>query len=260
MLSLIFINLMILLAVFGLVWLVSLRIKDASIVDVLWGPACATPALLTYFMADVVTPRATVITILVTLWGARLGFYLGRRNLGHGEDFRYVAMRRKVGSDKAFAVWSLHRVFLLQCLIAWFVSLPTQIGQIGGAGTLGVLAWLGIAGFVIGLGFEAIGDYQLRQFKKNPANKGKLMDRGLWSWTRHPNYFGDAAVWTGLTLIALEAPSGYITLLSPALMIFFLYSVSGKALLERTMEKKYPEYAGYKKRVSGFFPRPPAKS
>ena len=260
MLQLIFTNLGIMIFIFVCVWLVSIRLKDASIVDILWGPACATPAVLTYFMADVTNPRAAVITALVVLWGGRLGAYLGVRNLGHGEDFRYVAMRKKVGSDRAFALWSLGRVFILQCVIAWFVSLPTQIGQLGGSGALGALAWIGVIIFVVGLSFEAVGDFQLRRFKADPANKGKLMDQGLWAWTRHPNYFGDAAVWSGLTLIALEAPYGYMTILSPALMIFFLYSVSGKALLEKSMDKKYPEYADYKKRVSGFIPLPPKKA
>jgi len=155
-------------------------------------------------------------------------------------------------------------VYLLQCAIAFFVSLPTQVGQFGASDAfggqvdgLGLLAYLGIAIFVIGLLFEAIGDAQLRAFKTDPANKGKLMDRGLWAWTRHPNYFGDAAVWTGLTLIALESAHGVFTIFSPLLMIFFLYHVSGKAMLERSMSKRYPDYADYKKRVSGFFPLPP---
>ncbi len=250
-------NLVILAAAMTALWAVSVRIKDASIVDIAWGPACAAPALMTYFRIDGAEPRAAVLTGLVALWAARLGTHLARRNLGHGEDFRYVKMRERQGSDEAFARWSLVYVFGLQCAIAWFVSLPTQIGQIGGDGGLGPLAFLGILIFAIGLGFETIGDWQLAQFKKDPANKGKLMTSGLWSLTRHPNYFGDAAVWTGLTLIALEAPWGWTTIVSPVLMTHFLYNVSGKALLERSMEKKYPEYAEYKARVSGFLPLPP---
>jgi steroid 5-alpha reductase family enzyme len=260
MLSLIFTNLALLLGVFVIVWLISVRMKDASIVDILWGPACAASAVFTYLRADVTDPRAAILTGLVVLWGARLGIYLGMRNLGHGEDYRYQLMRQKVGDDKKFVWWSLRRVFVLQCVIAWFISLPTQVGQIGGSTSLGALAYLGIIVFAIGLIFEAVGDYQLRKFKSDPANKGKLMTQGLWGWTRHPNYFGDAAVWTGLTLIALEAPWGWTTLLSPAVMIFFLYAVSGKAMLERGMDQKYPEYADYKKRVSGFIPWPPKKA
>ncbi|MCI5044920.1 MAG: DUF1295 domain-containing protein [Aquisalinus sp.] len=260
MLTMILTNFVIMLIVFILVWGLSVMIRNASIVDILWGPGCAGPAILTYLLADGAEPRALVLTLLTALWGGRLGLYLARRNLGHGEDFRYVAMRESVARKGGnFVIWSLYRVFLLQLFIAFFVSLPTQIGQIGGSGSLGLLAVAGILVFAIGLFFEAIGDWQLRQFKADPANKGKLMTTGLWAWTRHPNYFGDAAVWTGLTMIALESPWGWMTILSPALMIFFLYSVSGKALLEKSMVKKYPEYADYKQRTSGFFPRPPKK-
>ncbi len=255
--SLLLTNFLSLLAVFVGVWLISIRIKNASIVDILWGPACAASAFFTYFSQEVTNPRAGILTILVGIWGLRLGLYLAKRNIGSGEDYRYVAMRERVGSDQSFIWWSLVRVFFLQCVIAGFISIPTQLGQLGGSTELGIFAYVGISIFILGLTFEAVGDTQLTAFKKNPENKGKLMDRGLWAWTRHPNYFGDAAVWTGLTLIALEAPLGIYTLFSPALMIFFLYSVSGKALLERAMIKKYPEYAAYKARVSGFFPWPP---
>ena len=249
---------------FVVLWGISVAIKNASIVDIMWGIACAMPAALTYFRSDGVEPRALLLTILVGLWGLRLAGYLAVRNIGHGEDYRYAAMRRKSPSDAAFAKKSLGSVFLLQCAISFFVSLPTQVGQYGtssifkiGGGDLGLLAIAGIGIFAVGILFEAIGDYQLQQFKKDPSNKGKLMDRGLWSWTRHPNYFGDAAVWTGLTLIALEGSYGFLTIASPALMIYFLYAASGKALLERSMAKRYPEYEQYKQRVSGFFPRPP---
>ena len=252
-------NLAIVLAALTLLWVVSVRIKDASIIDIAWGPACALPAVLTFIRADGADPRAAVLTALVSLWAARLAIYLGKRNLGHGEDVRYQKMREAQGSDAAFARWSLPRVYWLQGVIAWFVSLPVQWGQFGGDG-FGVLAWLGVAVFALGLFFEAVGDWQLAQFKKDPANKGKLMTEGLWAWTRHPNYFGDAAVWTGLTLIALESTLGIYTVLSPVVMAFFLVKVSGKALTERMMEKKYPEYADYKRRTSGFIPLPPKKN
>ncbi len=188
-----FFNLAIVLLLLTLLWFVSVRIKDASIIDIFWGPACAVPALLTFVCADGAEPRALVLTLLATLWAARLGYYLAQRNLGHGEDYRYQKMRAKAGGEEAFARWSLSRVFWLQGVIAWFVSLPVQLGQLGGEG-FGVLAWLGVMVFTIGLGFETIGDWQLKRFKKDPANQGKLMTRGLWAYTRHPNYFGDAAV------------------------------------------------------------------
>lgn len=252
-------NLAFLLLALGALWAVSVRLKDASIIDIAWGPACALGPLLTYWRSDGASPRDLVLTALVSLWAARLALHLAQRNLGHGEDYRYRKMREKQGSDAAFARWSLVRVYGLQGVIAWFVSWPAQLGQLGPDKPLGALALLGAAVFAIGLAFEAIGDWQLKRFKADPANKGKLMTEGLWAWTRHPNYFGDAAVWTGLTLIALEGPYGWATVLSPAVMAFFLINVSGKAMLERAMEKKYPEYTGYKQSTSGFFPSPPRR-
>ncbi|MEO1136881.1 MAG: DUF1295 domain-containing protein [Pseudomonadota bacterium] len=249
-------NLVVLLFLMTGLWFISIRIKDASIVDIFWGPACALPAVLTFFRFDGADPRAAVLTLLVCLWAARLGIYLAQRNLGHGEDYRYQRMRAAQKSDAAMARWSLPNVFWLQGLVAWFVSLPVQLGQFGGGG-FGVVAIFGVALFLVGLAFEAVGDWQLRRFKANPANEGKLMTSGLWAWTRHPNYFGDAMAWTGLTVIALESPYGFWALASPAVMAFFLVRVSGKSLTEKHMVKKYPEYAAYKKRVSGFFPLPP---
>lgn len=252
-------NLIGLWALLAILWAVSVRIKDASIIDIFWGPACAFGGLATWLRVDGASPRDLVLTLLVGVWAVRLAFHLARRNLGHGEDYRYQAMRKKQGADAAFAQWSLIHVFGLQGLIAWFVSLPVQLGQIGGQPHIGPLAILGMLVFAIGLAFETIGDAQLRAFKSDPQNKGKLMTRGLWAWTRHPNYFGDAAVWAGLTLIALESPLGWVTILSPVIMAYFLVNVSGKALLERGMEKRYAEYAAYKAATSGFFPMPPKR-
>lgn len=240
-------------------WVVSVRLKDASIIDIFWGPACAFGAVATYFRAHGQSPRDLLLVVLVCLWAARLAAHLARRNLGHGEDYRYREMRKRAGSDASFAKWSLTRVFGLQGLIAWFVSLPVQLGQIGGDSALGALSFVGVAVFATGLAFEAVGDAQLRAFKSDSANAGKLMTSGLWAWTRHPNYFGDAAVWTGLTLIALESSYGFATILSPMVMAHFLINISGKALLERGMARKYPEYAAYKLNTSGFIPLPPKR-
>lgn len=250
-------NLLGLLALLIALWAISVRIKDASIIDIFWGPACAFGGVATFLRVDGSEPRDIVLTGLVLVWAARLAAHLARRNLGHGEDYRYQAMRRKQGSDAAFARWSLFYVFGLQGLIAWFVSLPVQIGQIGADRALGLLAMAGIVIFVVGLAFETLGDAQLRAFKQDPQNKGKLMTSGLWAWTRHPNYFGDACVWTGLSVIALEGPYGWAAILSPVVMTHFLVNISGKAMLERGMEKKNPEYAAYRQRTSGFIPLPP---
>lgn len=252
-------NLALLLMALAALWALSVRLKDASIIDIAWGPACALGPLLTLWRADGSSPRDFLLGALISLWAARLALHLAQRNLGHGEDYRYRKMRERQGSDAAFARWSLVRVYGLQGVIAWFVSWPGQLGQLGPDKPIGALALLGVALFAVGFAFEAIGDWQLKRFKADPASKGKLMTTGLWAWTRHPNYFGDAAVWTGVTIIALESPYGWATVLSPAVMAFFLVNVSGKAMLERGMEKKYPEYAAYKQSTSGFFPLPPKR-
>jgi steroid 5-alpha reductase family enzyme len=252
-------NLAVLLALLAALWALSVRIRNASIIDIFWGPACALGAALTFLRVDGAAPRDLLLTALVWLWAGRLAFHLARRNIGHGEDFRYARMREKRGSDAAFARWSLVYVFLLQGVIAFVVSLPVQIGQLGPDAPLGPLAYIGVAIFAVGLAFEAIGDAQLTVFKNDPANQGRLMTKGLWALTRHPNYFGDACVWAGLSAIALEASFGWVGLLSPVVMTHFLMNVSGKAMLERAMEKKYPEYAAYKQTTSGFFPAPPKR-
>lgn len=252
-------NLALLLIALAALWFVSVRIKNASIIDIAWGPACAFGPILTFVLADGAAPRDALLAGLVSLWAARLALHLGQRNIGHGEDYRYRKMRERRGSDSAFARWSLFNVYGLQGLIAWFVSWPAQLGQLGPDKPLGALAIAGAGVYALGLAFEAIGDWQLKRFKAAPANKGRLMTTGLWAFTRHPNYFGDAAVWTGLTIIALEGPFGWATVLSPAVMTFFLVNVSGKALLERGMEKKYPEYIAYKQATSGFLPMPPRR-
>ncbi len=240
-----------------LLWLVSLRLKNASIIDIFWAIFCALPGVLLYFQIDGSGPRAGLLAGLCALWAARLSGYLAVRNLGHGEDYRYVAMRKSREPSGDFAQWSLANVFILQATLAWVISLPVQLGQFGADKPLGPLAFVGVAIFAVGLAFEAIGDAQLRSFKSEPANKGRLMTTGLWAWTRHPNYFGDACVWFGLAIIALEGPIGWLGFASPFVMAHFLRNVSGKALLERSMARKYPEYAVYVARTSGFFPMPP---
>ena len=256
-LFLIFTNFLLLLLALSCLWVLSVRIKDASIIDIFWGPACAFGAVLTYFRMEGSSPRDLLLTVLACLWAFRLAAYLAKRNLGHGEDLRYQKMRAAQVDDKAFERWSFTRVYMLQGVIAWFISLPVQLGQLGPDAPLGLLSFIGILIFSIGLAFETIGDWQLTKFKANPDNKGKLMTRGLWSWTRHPNYFGDATVWFGLTLIALSAPIGWLTILSPVVMAYFLVNISGKSLTERHMRKKYPEWATYAATTSGFFPMPP---
>jgi steroid 5-alpha reductase family enzyme len=243
------------LAMFAL-WLVSLALKDASIVDVFWGPGFALIGITAWNLGEGGHPdRAALSTLLVAIWGLRLGTYLLWRNWGSGEDPRYQAMRRFWGDR--FGRVSLFTVFGLQAALMWFVSLPVQIVHVSGQSGLGLLDGLGVALFATGLLFESVGDFQLARFRADPASRGKVMDLGLWRYTRHPNYFGDSLAWWGLFTIALATPLGPFTLLSPALMTFLLLRISGVALLERSIAKRRPDYVDYARRTSAFIPMPP---
>jgi steroid 5-alpha reductase family enzyme len=245
-------------AAMSILWLVSLARRDASIVDIWWGPGFVWIAAVACAVGrggDV--PRRALSLGLLALWGLRLGVYLFFRNRGAGEDYRYKAMRKRHG--ERFGLVSLATVFGLQGVLAWIVSWPVQVVHVSAGGPLGPLDLLGALLFAVGFAFEAVGDWQLARFKADPANAGRVMDRGLWRYTRHPNYFGDTLVWWGLFAIALATPAGRWTLLSPVLMSFLLLRVSGVPLLERGLRKRRPGYAEYALRTSAFFPLPPRK-
>jgi steroid 5-alpha reductase family enzyme len=239
---------------FVLLWLISLPLKDSSIVDPFWGASYVLVAWVAWTVADDPGSRQTLLAALVTLWGARLTLYLSIRNLGKGEDYRYQAMRRRWG--KRFPLVSLGTVFLLQAGLMWIVSLPVQVAM-ADPGDPGWLAWIGIALYAVGLFFETVGDWQLARFKADPDNAGKVMDRGLWRYTRHPNYFGDFAVWWGLFLVAVTDTGMLWTIVGPILMSWLLLRVSGVAMLERTIGKRRPGYEEYARRTNAFFPGPP---
>lgn len=238
-----------------LLWVLSVARRDASIVDSFWGPGFGLIALASFLLADGYEPRRILLTAMPVIWGARLGLYIFWRNRGHGEDFRYAAMRESWG--ERFWWVSLFTVFLLQGVLMWFISLPLQLGQLSAMpATLTWLDGLGVALWVVGLAFEAIGDWQMARFKSDPGNRGKVYDGGLWRYTRHPNYFGDAVLWWGHWVVAAATPIGRWTVLSPLLMTFFLRRVSGVTLLESTLSKR-PGYRAYVERTSPFFPMPP---
>jgi len=196
--------------------------------------------------------------VLTGIWGLRLGAYLLWRNWGRPEDFRYAAMRRSWGDH--FPLASLATVFGLQAVLMWVVSLPVQVAAASALPAhLGALDAFGVMVWATGLGFEAIGDWQLARFKADPANAGRVLDRGLWRYTRHPNYFGDACVWWGLFLIACATPGGVWTLPSPIVMTVFLRRISGVPMLERSLRKRRPGYAAYVERTSAFVPRAPRR-
>ncbi len=239
-----------------LLWVVSLVRRDASVVDPFWGPGFVLIAATAYLVGEGFEPRRLLITAMVAVWGLRLGLHLLGRNLHEGEDRRYGAMRDHWGA--AFWWVSLGTVFLLQGTLMWIISMPIQL--VATASAPRALTAVDAVAFVIwaaGMFFEAVGDHQLRRFKANPANKGKVLDRGLWAYTRHPNYFGDALVWWGIFGVALAVPGGWWTIFSPLLMTFFLVKVSGVAMLERDISERRPEYREYIERTSAFIPWPP---
>jgi steroid 5-alpha reductase family enzyme len=246
---------LVLAALFTL-WLVSLALRDASIVDIGWGAGFVFVAWTSAVRAEDLGPRALLCLALVTAWGLRLAFYLLWRGWGEGEDPRYARMRRHWGDR--FPIVSLLTVFGFQGVLMWIVSLPVQLVVLqAGDGGLGLVDALAVVIFASGLAFESIGDWQLARFKADPAHRGKVMDRGLWAYTRHPNYFGDAVVWWSLWLLALPLPFGWLTVIGPATMTYLLLNVSGKALLERGLARTKPDYADYVARTSGFLPTPP---
>lgn len=238
-------------------WWVSLARKDASIVDVVWGLGFVVVAWVVRLLVDGNPARQWLLVALTTIWGVRLAGYIGWRNHGKGEDYRYKAMRQKYGDR--FGVVSLVRVFALQGVLMWIVSLPVQLGQVRDT-RVGWLAVLGVIVYAVGLFFEAVGDFQLAAFKGDPANEGKVMDRGLWRYTRHPNYFGDACIWWGLALIAAETGVGSWGIVGAIVMTILLRRVSGVTLLERSLKRRRPGYEEYVARTSPFIPMPPKSS
>lgn len=246
------------LAAVMLLWLISLWRRDASVVDPFWGPGFVMIAAVAYWLGSGYQPRRVLITAMVAIWGLRLGVHLLARNLSEGEDRRYRAMREYWGD--AFPWVSLGSVFLLQGVLMWLISLPIQaVATAPGPRGLTIFDCLGGVAWGTGMLFEAIGDEQLRRFKADPANRGGVLDSGLWAYTRHPNYFGDALVWWGIFAVAAGVPGGWWTVFSPLMMTFFLLKVSGVAMLERDIADRRPAYRDYVERTSAFLPWPPKR-
>ena len=242
------------MATMVLVWLLSLVRRDASIVDPFWGSGFVIVAVVAAWLNSPPSIRTTLLLALTAIWGLRLSLFLLWRNWSHGEDRRYRAMRDYHGPR--FWWVSLFSVFVLQAVILWFVSIPIQVTASWGDSTpLNWLDGLGLLLWALGFVFEATGDWQLAQFKAEPCNASRVMDRGLWRFTRHPNYFGDFCVWWGLYLIA-AAGGAWWTIFGPLLMSFLLLKVSGVTLLETTIVDRRPDYADYQDRTNAFFPGP----
>ncbi|OZC69027.1 hypothetical protein CH306_24380 [Rhodococcus sp. 15-725-2-2b] len=233
--------------------LIGARIGRHNVVDVTWGGGFVLIALISAATGTGELWRRLLLLVLVGVWGLRLAVHVFRRSRGHGEDPRYTEMLAKAPGNET--LYALRKIYLTQAVALWFVSLPLQVSAVAHGSVLPVVV-LGVLVWILGWTFEAVGDAQLKAFKADSSNKGRIMDRGLWAWTRHPNYFGDSAVWWGLFLVSASAWPGVFTLLSPIAMTYFLVFATGARLLERSMEKR-PGYREYQQRTSYFLPRPP---
>jgi steroid 5-alpha reductase family enzyme len=245
-----------LVALFTILWIASLALGNASIVDIWWGPGFVLLAGVYLLTLEGFETRRLLMTALVAIWGVRLAWHIGRRNIGHGEDFRYAGWRERHGASWWW--YSYLKVFLLQAAVAWIVGLPVYfaLGATEPA-HLTALDLIGIALFAVGFLFEVVGDEQMRRFRANTVNRRRVMREGLWRYTRHPNYFGEAVLWWGLGAIAAATPGGVVGLAGPALLTFLLLRVSGVAMLEAALVERKPGYAQYVETTSAFLPWPP---
>ena len=239
-------------AAFTALWLVSLLLRDASIVDIFWGSGfILVGAYYAMTVSGAPSLRGLLVLGLVTVWALRLALHIGFRNAGAGEDFRYRKWREEAGAS--FWWISLLKVFLLQAVVLWIVSSPLLLAQLGGWDSVSMLDVLGIALWVFGFLFETVADWQLQRFKKDPASSGQVMRSGLWSVSRHPNYFGEAVLWWGLALLAVPS-GGWLSFVGPLMITFLLLKVSGVAMLDTAMVKRRPGYANYIATTPAFLP------
>ena len=246
------------LTLFTLLWLLSVKLKNVSIVDLFWGAGFVVVNAFYVFMSGDLTIRKCLMLGLVTVWGLRLSLYLAWRNIGKGEDFRYQEFRRKYGPERYWWI-SYFQTFLLQAVLMMIISLPLfGVSTGSSSGGLNLLDYLAILVWLTGFSFEAGGDYQLARFKRNPQNKGKVMCYGFWKYTRHPNYFGDSAVWWAYGLFSMAAGS-YWQAIGSVVMTLLIIKVSGVALLEKTLNNTKPQYAEYIRKTNAFFPWFPKK-
>ncbi|MBI1329342.1 MAG: DUF1295 domain-containing protein [Alphaproteobacteria bacterium] len=237
-------------------WPLSLLLRDCSIIDIFWSFGFLIIALVAMQAAQADGARTLMVVGLVALWAFRLGVHIFLRWRKKGEDYRYAAMRAKHGARWWW--WSFFQVFMLQALLLWTISLPVQAAILAPDSTHGLTDALGAMLVLCGIALEAVADIQLTHFRANPANAGRVMDRGVWRWSRHPNYFADALMWWGFYIIALGI-GGWWTIIGPIVMTVLLLKVSGVSLMEDGIDERRPAYADYKRRVSAFVPMPPRR-
>ena len=237
-----------------LLWAFSLRLRDTSIVDIFWGPFFLLQAVIyAALRPSGFDERQLLVLGLVAVWSIRLASHIASRHAGKGEDARYARWRDEHG--RRWPLRSLFQVFVLQGVLAWIIGMPLLVAMSSQAGW-SPLAGIGVAIWTFGFVFESVGDYQLTGFMRDPANRGRTMRSGLWRYTRHPNYFGDAAQWWAFWLIATSA-GGWWTVFAPLAMTILLVRVSGVGLLERTIADRREGYAEYMRTTSAFIPLPP---
>lgn len=236
-------------------WPLSMRLRDVSIVDILWAPAFAILGWSYVFLPPTLGLRGWLALILITVWGVRLGVHiLARwRRLGH-EDYRYAEIRRRNGPN--FPITSLLWIFWLQALLLYVISWPLQ-ASLSGPNPLNILDAVALAMIAGGIWIEAVADIQLTRFRADPGNREKVLDTGLWAWSRHPNYFGDFLMWWGFFAMGIAAGGPWWTILGPVAMSALLIHYSGAGLMEDTIKDRRPGYADYVRRTSLFILWPP---
>ena len=250
--------LLVIVILMTLLWIVSVLIKNVSIVDLFWGFGFVVTAGFYFLETDGLVLRKIVLLTLVAIWGLRLSVYLTWRNYGKGEDFRYREFRKKYGEKRYWWI-SFFQTFLLQGILMWLISAPLLGAQYYGQDkSLGIFDYSGVLFWIIGFMFEAGGDLQLVKFRSNPDNKGKVLNTGFWHFTRHPNYFGDSSVWWGYGFFCLASGS-YLPILGSILMTALIIKISGVALLERSLTEQKPQYKKYIEKTSAFIPWFPKK-
>ena len=252
------VNLGVVFAAVILLWLVSIAIRDVSIIDLSFATILTVVATVAFLLGNGAAARKQLILVLVTVWAFRITFFLVKRSWGHGEDPRYTKLRGWVDDERAFIWLSLRKVFLLQGVVIWLVSLPIQVAQVYPLPTaLGWPAFAGIALWLMGMFFEVVGDFQLARFRADPEMKGQVLQTGLWKYSRHPNYFGELCIWWGLFLIACDNPAGYLTIIGPIIYTYLIINVTGQRTLEKKLGREKPGYQAYIESTSGLIPMPP---
>lgn len=244
----------ILLIYMNLWFVVSLIAGRNDVADVAWGPGFILLAWSSFIIAGHQTLVGYIVSWVVTIWGVRLAWHIFSRNKGKAEDHRYQSWRREWG--QWFYLRSYFQVYLLQGFFLYLIAFPVMAINDDADLKLGMFGYVGLAIWIFGFLFETIGDWQLARFIKDPANAGKLMTRGLWAYTRHPNYFGEVVLWWGIWVVSISTTVGWFTIIGPLTITFLILKISGIPLLEEKYSGR-SDFEEYKKRTSAFFPMPP---